>query len=109
MNLIFNRSQEQHDVTPSVPVRYSLTAYSNLGYESTPDLTLAENPTIYSIEQELQSETSFDVNKFEIRFDFIFSCFYLVKICRSNSKCITNTSYTYEIWSSPSTDSFVRR
>lgn len=100
MNLIFNRNQE-HDVIASVPVvRYSLTAYSNLGYVSTSDLTV-DSPSIYSIEQGLQSENSSDVKKIflfssnNLLTSFFFSS--LVEIFGSNNKCIASTSHTYEI------------
>lgn len=59
MNLIFNRNPESHSI-PWLPIRYILTAYSNLGYVSTPDLTV-DHPSIYSIQQDIPTETDADV------------------------------------------------
>jgi len=61
MHLIFNpykRNEELHqsDVNSSIPNRFSFSAYSNLGYTSTSDLTI-DIPSIYSI----QSENHIDV------------------------------------------------
>jgi hypothetical protein len=56
----FNRNEQLHqsNVNNSIPTLLSFSAYSNLGYKSTCDLTL-DIPCIYFIDQ--KSENDIDV------------------------------------------------
>lgn len=52
MHFIFNRyKRTRQSNTTTTSNRYSVSAYSNLGYISTPNLTI-EIPSVYSIQSE---------------------------------------------------------
>ncbi len=62
MHFIFNQNQRasQSSTEYPLPNRFSFSAYSNLGYISTSDLTV-DVPCIYSIRQDYQLENDIDV------------------------------------------------
>lgn len=51
MHFIFNRYKKTRESNRTISNQHSISAYSNLGYISTPDLTI-EIPSVYSIQAE---------------------------------------------------------